>query len=419
MSDARLRVKTTGLITVALLTADPAMIRAETPPSIPADIQRAATPAQEGMSVLATKVLHRIVEARAAIHSGESKRAEGELQEALALIERIKAVRPSTSVADHIWVTRKQLDYAEPHEVALSLIPIEISLSDLAEIYSVQRAERYLKETKTHLDRGDTEAARRELAQLKDSLAQTEVDLPLTSTEQHVGTAFAELAEGRLEEADQALQNAEAGVRFVSLGNSAPLAKSRRALWQAMENYAAGHHDAVAADLTRALDWLEKVKAHNDPETRREAQRLHTDIDELLKIEAHRTPDAESELAGFWHRSMGLVERQAEKLYHAWRDQQTENHIYGQLVNAKMHLYYAEHELFSGGDTDDATRELERATAYLQAAATDATGDRKAQIEALRAEVTDLTALAANPNKKMRARYDAVMLELRGMLHEI
>ena len=53
--------------------------------------------------------------------------------------------------------------------------------------------------------------------------------------------ATASAPEGKLQEADQALQNAEGGVRFVSLGNSVPLAKARRALWQAMEDYSSGH----------------------------------------------------------------------------------------------------------------------------------------------------------------------------------
>lgn len=418
MINARARLTTTGLIAAALLTAGPAIIWAETPPGTPAGVQRATMPVQEGMSVLATEVLRRIVEARAAIHAGESKRAEEELQEALALIERIKAVRPGTRVADHIWVAEKQLNYQDPHEVALNLIPIEISLNDLEEIFSVQRAKRHLQETKSHLDRGDAEAAREGLAQLKDSLTQTEVDLPLTSTEQHIGTAFAELAEGKLEEADQALQDAEAGVRFVSLGSSIPLAKARRELWQAMEDYAAGHHEAVEADLRRAQDWLEKVNADADTKTQREAQRLHSDIMELLERETHKTPEGKSELAGFGHRSMGLVERQAEKLYHAWRDQQTENHIFGQLVNAKMHLYYAEHELFVSGDAEDAQEELSKTKAYLEAAATAASEERKSEIEALEEHVATLSPPATNPDEKVHARFDEVMAELRGMLHE-
>ena len=175
---------------------------------------------------------------------------------------------------------------------------------------------------------------------------QTEVDLPLHSTEQHIRIALALLSEGEPAEADWALKLAEAGVKFVSLGKSAPLGKARRALWQAMEDYSIGNHQCLEADLATALKWLERVEAGPDDKTGREAQQLRSEINELLDREAHTTPEAESSLARFWHRTVGLVEREAETLYHAWRDQQTESHLYEQLIDAKLHLFYAEHELF-------------------------------------------------------------------------
>jgi hypothetical protein len=145
MIEARRRFATAGLIAAFLLALDPVGIRAETATGAPTASQGTVLSSQEGMSALATKVLHLIVEARGAIHSGEEKRAEGELRKTLALIEHIKSVRPSTRVANHIWVAERKLDYQEPREVALNLIPIEISLADLEEVFSVQRARRHLQ----------------------------------------------------------------------------------------------------------------------------------------------------------------------------------------------------------------------------------------------------------------------------------
>ncbi len=419
MEKTRLKSATACLVTAVLLAAGPVVIRAETAPGAPTAILGASVPSQEGMSAAATKVLHHIVEARAAIHSGEMKRAEQELRQALALIDRIKAVRPGTRVADHIWVAEKHLDYQEPREVALDLIPVEISLADLEEIVSSRRAQRHLQDTKAHLGRGDAEAARKELQQLRESLGQTEIDLPLISTEQHIGKAFALLTEGKAAGAEQALKEAEAGVQFVSLGKSIPLAKARHALWQAMEDYSAGHHEAVEADLGQALKWLEWVKAGTDTKTGREAQRLRTEINELLERETHKTPEAESELGGFWHRTVGLVEREAEKLYHGWRDQQSENHLYRQLIDAKLHLFYAEHELFESSDVEGAREELEQTTGYLRAAAKEASGARKERIDALEKEVAALGSLTANPDTKARSQYDKALADLRRMVEKM
>lgn len=419
MGKSRLIYATAGLITAVLLAVEPVVIRAETAARAPTGIRSTSVPSQEGMSAAASKILHHIVEARAAIHTGEPKRAERELHEAFVLLDHIKSVRPSTRVANHIWVAEKHLNYQDPHEVALDLIPIEISLTDLEEVVSARRAKRHLQDTKTHLGRGDAEAARKELKQLRESLAQTEVDLPLTSTEQHINRAFVLLAEGKAAGAEEALKEAEAGVRFVSLGKSAPLAKARRALWQAMEDYSAGHHEAVKADLAQASKWLERVKDGADTKTGREAQQLHIDIKELLGRETHKTPEAESELAGFWHRTVGLIEHEAEELYHAWRDQQSGNHLYKQLIDAKLHLFYAEHELFESRDAEGGRKELEEATGYLRAAAAEASGPRKSRIEVLEKEVTAIGSLVDNPDAKVRSRYDKALADLRRMVEEM
>ncbi len=370
------------------------------------------------MSAAATKVLHHIVEARAAIHAGEPDLAERKLHQALALIDYIKAVRPGTRVADHIWVAVKHLEYQEPHEVALDLIPIEISLADMEDVILAQRSKQHLLDIRNHIGRDDADATRKALEQLRGSLAQTEIDLPLTSTEQHINKAFALLTEGKTTEAEQALKEAEAGVQFVSLGKSIPLARARRSLWQAMENYSAGNHEAVERDLNQALKWLEWINVGTDTKTGREAQRLHTEINELLDREKHKTSGTETELGGFWHRTIGLIEHQVETLYHAWRDQQSDNHLYKQLVDAKLHLFYAEHELFDSGDVKGAKQELIETAGYLREAAATTSGEQKSRLEALEKEVTALGSLAGSPDAVMRSRYDTALADLRLMVRK-
>jgi ElaB/YqjD/DUF883 family membrane-anchored ribosome-binding protein len=417
MGSATLNLLAGGLITTLLFSTGPTASFAGTEPKTVATVPEAAVMPAEGMSAAATKVLHHIVEARALVHRGEAERAEDELRKALARIDQIKAVRPSTRIADHIWVAEKHLEYQEPHEVALDLIPIEISMADLEEVVSAKRAERHLEQTKAHLGRGDAEAARKELTRLRENLAQTEVDLPLASTEQHINSAFAWLAEGNTARAEAALKAAEAGVQLVSLGKSIPIAKARRALWQAVEAYSSGHHDAVESDLNQALKWLERVEAGSDTKTGQEAQRLRLEINELLGRESRQGSGAETELSGFWHRAVGLVERDAEKLYHAWRDQQSENHLYRLLIDAKLHLFYAEHELFESGDTEGAKQELEETAGYLREAAAEASGPRKARIEALEKEVTSLLPPAVDAGAEdTRSRYEEALAELRRMV---
>jgi len=375
-----------------------------------------AVAAPGGMSSAAAKVLHRIVEARAAIHAGNPASAERDLYKALTLIANIKAMRPTTCIADHTWVAEKHLDYEEPDEVALDLIPIEVCLADLEDVVRVQSAQRHLEETRGHLKRGDAEAARQAIQRLRESLAQTEIDLPLNSTEQHIRMALASLSEDTPTEAEAALKKAEAGVRFVSLGPSTPLAKARRALWQATENHAAGHHKAVQADLVRALIWLDRVKTGTDANVDREAERLRVEINELIQREAYKKPGAAQILAGYWHRAVGLMQHEAEKLYHQWHSQENEDHLFRLLTDAKLHLFYAEHGLFNSADAEDARQELDAAATYLRAAAQQATSPRKTRIAALEEKVVALGPLAARPDETARSRYDQTLAELRQMI---
>ena len=406
-----------GLVMTVLSTAT-VSIHADVNPDKSDTVRGVSVVPQKSMSESASKILRHIVDARAQIHRGELKRAESELHAASTLIDYIESVVPSTQIADHIWVAEKHLDYQEPHEVALDLIPVEISLTDIEEVYLIRQAKRHIENTKSHLNNRDVEAARKELIQLRESLTQTEVDLPLTSTKQHINEAFALLVNADPKGADSALKNAESGVRFVSLGASTPLAKSRRLLWQAVEDYAVGRHDAVKEKLSNALNLLEQVKSGADSKTHDEAQRLGAEIRELLDNERHKLPERSSELTGFWHKVVALIEREAENLYNAWRSQQSENHLFRQLIDARFHLFYAEYDLFETGKVEDAKWELTQSKNYLKAAMSETSGIRKKRIRAIKQQVENLESQLENPDADVRQRYDETLMKLRLMIKE-
>lgn len=194
------------------------------------------------------------------------------------------------------------------------------------------------------------------------------------------------------------------------------VANAREALKQAMEAHSSGDHETVEAQLAQASQWLDKVEPGADAKTVSEVRRLRSEIHELVELETHKTPAAETELGGFWHRTAGLIERDAEQLYHAWRDQQSDNHLYRLLVDAKLHLFYAEHELFESRDAEGAAQELDLTIGYLKEAAQQTTGARREQIAAVEREVESLGPLAANPDEAARQMYDRALADLREML---
>lgn len=416
MNKRYLQSKIVVLLVQILLVTGTSTLHAETGQSVTDDRQGAAVISGQNISTAASEILRHIVDARSAIHQQKISAAESELQSAVKLIDYIKSVIPSTQIADHIWVAEKHLDSQKSQEVALDLIPIELSLTEIEEVYSVIQAKRHLDNVKSHLSQQEVEAARKELIQLRESLIQAEVDLPLTLTEQQIHQAVKLLSEADAMGADRALMNAEAGIRFVSLGSSTPLAKSRRLLWQAIEDYSAGRHDSVRQNLTQALGWLEQAKSPNDEKSEYEARRLRNEISELLDNELQRRPVERSELTGFWHKAVALIEREAENLYHAWHDQQSENHLYRQLIDARLHLYYAEHSLFESGDLEDAKAELIQCLNYLHEAESLTHGLRKKRIQTITNMVEKLNTLTSSPDDEVRKQYDEALLQLRGLI---
>ncbi|MCP5444507.1 MAG: YfdX family protein [Chromatiaceae bacterium] len=418
MSLRHQKIVMTLLVTAILLFSGTLSIGSETVTDTQVSIHAAPIPSQPSMSASASKVLRNIVNARASIHMGELNQAERELYAAMKLIEYIKAIRPSTQITDHIWIAEKHLESQKPTEVALDLIPIEISLTDIEAVHQIQQAKRHIENTRSRLAKQDMESTRKELIRLRESLDQTEVDLPLNSTEDHISKALKQLAGNDKTGADNALREAEAGVRFISLGNSTPLSKTRRLLWQALEDFSAGHHLAVKAGLTKALNMLGKIESASDPKSMHEAQRLRSEINELLQYEEQNTPEVESGITGLWHRTVALIEREAENLYHAWRDQQTENHLYRQLIDARFHLFYAGYDLFESGDLENAEGELKESINYLREAVSTASGLRKERILAIRKDVESILNHMENPDTKTRQEYDDALAELRRLIKE-
>ena len=90
MGKTALKCVSMGLCTAVLLCAAPLQTQADTELGAPTDGGRAPVPSHEGMSAAATKVLHQIVVARAAIHAEEPELAKRELHQALELIDYIK-----------------------------------------------------------------------------------------------------------------------------------------------------------------------------------------------------------------------------------------------------------------------------------------------------------------------------------------
>ena len=177
------------------------------------------------------------------------------------------------------------------------------------------------------------------------------------------------------------------------------LETARTQLSIAFDNYEKGDVSASKKNLEHASDWLYKAVVHSRSDTvKSEAKQLATEIDEFRsKLNA---ASEKTDMAKFWHRASSLIIRESEQLIHGYIEQSAQNRVLKHLLDAKMHFYTAEHDLFISHDSDNATLELRDSLEYLSQAASVATPELKPRINNL---ISSLDKLIVSSGKNKEA----------------
>lgn len=169
---------------------------------------------------------------------------------------------------------------------------------------------------------------------------------------------------------------------------------ARTQLSLAYENYNKGDIKASKKNLQHAIKWLSLVEQHSPSEkVKSEAKKLAAKIDDF-RSKLNKS-SGKSDLARFWHQATSLIMRESEHLIHSYIEQSTLNEIAKHLLNAKLHFYTAEHDLFVSHDSNDATLELDESLHYLAQAEKLAMSEKKVSIKKLTASVNELKSLTA------------------------
>jgi hypothetical protein len=372
---------------------------------------------RERTASAALRTLRHITRARSAIHDNDLEQAKQDVGEALEHLELIAATRPAVRLKEHIWVARQHMGYETAQDVMADLMVIDAELLGLDGTLATATARRHLQATEALILNNNTEAARQELDRLEAALIFTEYDLPLAASEEQLLAARQALARNEPAAADKNLVAAEESIQFVTLGGSASLAGARTHLIRAAKNYADEYYAAAREDLAQASEWLRRAGAAGDEKSRQEARKLAAEIDALKgKLEAE-ADDHSSTLGGFLHRNWVLIEREAQDLWLRYKRQQAANHSLRKLLDARTHLYYAEHDLAKGRNTDIIKKELESTDRYLEEALSGAEPALRERISQLRDEIAGLENGLGGDTKQTGARYDKAMIELYELIH--
>lgn len=387
---------------------------------------------QEDMRLASTaaKVLCAIAQARGSLHAKNLPQAAIELEQARALIDLIKATHPTTRVKDHLWVAKKHLDYESTEKVAKDLIPIDLALAKLEYWIPIEEAKTQLEAAHQSLINKDRAAAKKYLEAVEHALVYTEVDLPLAATEHHIVMAQDLLTHNKPKKAEATLEDAEAGVEFISLRvDVPPIGPARRSLWHGMEAYASGNVEAGKSDLRQAEVWLTRAVQTRDESVKSEATAIAGELRTLAGETRQKGSMVTTALQGLWRKTTALTEREAAVAMVLWQNfrkqptpdapLQNRSKITMGLTDAKFYLTYAEIFEFTTHEPEKAQLALEKAQRHLSTAEKLADGRVKVDIEALEQESALIhKALLKEKQPDMR-RYIKVKNNVHQLLQEL
>jgi hypothetical protein len=172
---------------------------------------------RETVARTAIGVMARLAVVRGRVHRDELAGARCELEEVLAMTDRIAAAAPTWSLRERIVIAGQHLGYESPDDVLPELYPIARQLDLLAEAIPTEEARQHLEGAQRDLRAGDAAAAARALDALDAAVVFQEIDLPLVEARADIARAFDALATGKPEDADALLERAESAMEVLTV----------------------------------------------------------------------------------------------------------------------------------------------------------------------------------------------------------
>jgi hypothetical protein len=141
---------------------------------------------------------------------------------------------------------------------------------------------------------------------------------------------------------------------------------ARLKIENAINSYKEGDMAASERDLQMAIESLNK--AANDIQTekaREETRKLGIKIDEFKEKLNQAPGQHENMLIRFWHQTISIIKREKDHLIHSYIELSVSEKTLKYLLDAKMHLFMAQHDLFVSHNDEEAMKELDNVLDYL------------------------------------------------------
>lgn len=166
------------------------------------------------MSSEAAAILRHVADARTNIKNKELALAKDELNQAQSLVDVLRAKMPGLRIKDRITIASQHIDSKETESVKADLVPIYSELTFAEDLAPGKKLKGHLDKANHALKSGDKNTAKNELKLADESVAYSEVDLPLNETQKNLKAALTELNKNQPKQADKSLAKVESNLQF-------------------------------------------------------------------------------------------------------------------------------------------------------------------------------------------------------------
>lgn len=169
------------------------------------------------------------------------------------------------------------------------------------------------------------------------------------------------------------------------------LGVARQHIEDAIESYQEGDAAASHRSLDLAIEALDEATRNSlSDAVRDEAFKLGAEIESFKRKLDTVSEENRSDLSRFWHQALSMLKQETEHLVRRYKQLSTSEKTLKHLLDAKMHLFVAKHDLYVGHDDAHAVKELNDVLNYLEEASQVASVPVKKSISDLIDDITSL-----------------------------
>lgn len=368
----------------------------------------------------AAEVALLVADARDALHRKDAKDAKMYLRKALLKIKSINNLMPTQTIIDHIEIAKKHLNYESTQEVKQDLIPIAYDINRLTFALPTDDIKKHYVNLQKAVNSGNKKNIQKELATLKKAVTVSAICLPVNETETYIYKALKVLNISDYKQADAALKEAESDLVVMSVTDVQPMTNAKKSFYKAMTDYTKGEYAKAKEDLHQSELWLDRAMYTSDVKTKAEIKELKQKAEVLKENLSQNSVNAKEKIKELLAKSKALSEKIKNSMIYKYDTSKKEAKIKSDLLDAKLHLEYAEDiEQSVYGTKRDLKTELQKAKLSLKNASQYANTKTKASIKKIESDINTVAQNVKENKNSVKSKYDEIKTKIDKLISQI